>query len=132
VVLRSITAVSANTRIAIGTVLAAMPSAGFSATRDCPSFALSATPRESNSTRAGRALPANLTCLVRRVYLIRRFPILCLFIQRIAGLPTLVHHLTVERMLVTAASTPLEAAISLVSAVSRFLAGLHTRNSRCV
>jgi hypothetical protein len=53
-------------------------------------------------------------------------------IQQIANLPSLIHYRTVERTVITVASTSLEAAISLESPVLRFLARLHTRNSQCV
>jgi hypothetical protein len=125
---RGITTVGATTRTDTG-ALTAVPSAAIGATVTSPSFVLSVTPSKSNATLARRVC---LACLLRRVYVVRRFPISRRLIQQIANLPTLSHHFTVERALITAASTPLQAAISLVSAVSQFLARLHTRNSRCV
>jgi hypothetical protein len=78
------------------------------------SFTLSVTLTNSNVVLARRALTTRH------------------LIQQIANLPQPIHHLTVERALIAAASTSLDAAISFVSLVSLFLGRLHTRNSRCV
>jgi hypothetical protein len=52
--------------------------------------------------------------------------------QRIVNLVTRIHHLTVERSPVMAAPTSRHAAISSAFPMSRFLARVHTRDSRCV
>jgi hypothetical protein len=85
-----------------------------------PSFTLSATLGKSNVTLATRGR------------LVHQFRIRQRLIQRLARLPMPLHQLMIERTLFAAASPPLDAAISLVSAVSLFWARLHTRNSRCV